>query len=494
MRNRFLFLLAILDYLGALFWIFGFVLLVPLAVLGLHARADVGETSAMVFILPATLAFSMGALLKRKPVFRPLENRSAMLLCVAGWVAISALGAIPLWLGLRIGYLDAFFESVSGFTTTGITMLHDLSTMPRSILFWRSLMQWLGGLGILTFFLTLMFTTGAAHSLYRAESHKIFSKRPAPGLFHTLRILWSIYAAFTVLAAVVLYLEGLSVFDAVTHALTSLSTGGYSPHDKSIAYYQQAGYRHFAAIEYTVVFFMLLGGINFFIHYRVLSGGFRALWDNFEMKLFWLILAGAVALVAVARFTKFGFGDAGGTVRHSIFQVVAIMTSSGFATKDIGSGYFPPLAQQIFLILMVIGGCVGSTAGGIKVMRIGVLLKLVVRQIKHVVHGRASVNPILVDGDIVDPEEIQRIAALFFAWIVLLAFGAGVTALLTEYGPLASASGMFSALGNIGPCYIPAEAMSELPPLVKITYILGMLAGRLEILPVLLLFSRRTWR
>jgi len=494
MRNRLNYFLPLLAYLGALCWIFGLVLLVPLVVLLWQARMGREEISPVCFILPALVAFCAGAVLKRRVAFRPLDGHRSMLLCALGWILISALGALPFWSGLNVSYLDAYFESVSGFTTAGITMLRGLDEMPCSILFWRALTQWVGGLGILTFFLVLVFTVGAAHSLFSAESHKIISKRPVPGLFRTLRILWTIYAGFTALSVILLAVQGMSLFDAVAHSMTALATGGFSSHDASIDFYRQQGYKNFAGIEATLTVMMLLGGMNFIVHYRLLSGSLRALWDNMEMRLWWCTIAGATLLVAVNHWMKFEFGDFADTLRYSLFQVVSIITSTGFATRDISSDYFPAFAKQIFLVLMVVGGCVGSTAGGIKIMRIGVLFKMVKRQLLQVIHGRSVITPVIVDDAIVEQEELRRIGALFFAWVALLAFGGGVTALLSELAPLEAASGMFSALGNIGPCYISVEAMSQLHPLVKITYILGMLAGRLEILPILMLFCRRTWR
>ena len=504
MRNRFHFLFPILDYLGALFWIFGFVLFVPLVAQIYYTHATDEATSIYTFGLPALIAFVLGFALKRRVSFERIDGRGAMMLCVFAWVGISAVGALPFRLALpKVTYLDAFFEAISGFTTTGITMLHGLDDMPLSVLLWRSMIQWLGGLGILTFFLAIISTRGSTHVLFSAETHKIFARRPVPNLFRTLRILWAIYVAFTALSVVLLIIEGMSPYDAVCHSMTAISTGGYSHYDASIAHYQQAGtYAHYAAIEYTLVLVMLLGGINFFIHYRLLTGDIRALWDNLEIRLWWGLLVGAVILVAGSRFLKVGFTEAADTIRCAVFQVVAIATTTGFGTKDIGDPYFTPLAKQVFLVLMVVGGCVGSTGGGIKVMRIGVLLKMVGRQVRQVVCGRSTLNPIVVDGEVVESEEIRRISALFFAWIALLVIGGAITAVLSSLGPMESASGMFSALGNIGPCYIPAhvpadsgvDAMTNLHPGIKITYIVGMLAGRLEILPILLLFSRRAWR
>ena len=487
------------DYLALLLWSFGLVLLVPLVMQILYIRSGRAEAPGYTYWVPAVGTLLLAIAMKRNLRFPPLDNRRAMILCALGWIVVSAAGAVPFWLGLKLSFLDAYFETVSGFTTTGITVLSGLDQMPRSILFWRSFIQWLGGLGILTFFLAILYTGGSAQRLFGAESHKVFARRPVPSLLRTLRILWLIYAVFTAVTAAALLLEGMTVFDAVSHAMTAISTGGYSSHDASIDYFRLQGYSHAILIEYTIIAAMLAGGISFFVHYRLLRGGVRALWDSLEMKLWWLIIAGATIVVMVEHLRRFPLESESMAMVHdafrtSLFQVVALVTTTGFGTKDIGADYFPAAAKQIFLVLMIIGGCVGSTSGGIKVLRIGVLLKMVFRQVRRLVYGHAVIQPLVVDGEAVDDEELHRIAALFFAWLALLAAGSLVTALLSGHDALASASGMFSALGNIGPCYIPTPQMAALHPAIKIVYIFGMLAGRLEILPLLLLVSRRTWR
>ena len=334
--------------------------------------------------------------------------------------------------------------------------------------------------------------------MFGAESHKIAATRPAPGIFHTLKILWGIYAAFTGASAVILSLEGMPVFDAVCHSLTALSTGGFSPHDSSIAYYTLTGHHNFRLIEYTLTFFMMLGGINFLIHYRVINRDFRALWDNLEIRYWWRFVAAFTVLVMIDHVRKHGLnlelGDIERVFRHSIFQVTAILTTTGFGTQDIASDFFPTLARQLFIVMMVIGGCVGSTSGGIKVMRVVVLWRLMLLELFKVrVPGRAATG-LVIDGQPVPYEESRRTAALFFTWMALLVVGGGVTALLSNLGSFEAFSGMCSALGNIGPCYISAQEMIALNPVVKIVYIFGMLAGRLEILPVVLLLSRKAWR
>jgi trk system potassium uptake protein TrkH len=499
MRNRWRYFRPVLEHLGLLISVFGVLLLVPLLLRAVPADAGRERAPLWAFALPAVGSVFLGIGLKRGRKLPPLDNRRAMILCALAWIVISAIGAVPLWASLPIGYLDAYFETVSGFTTTGITMLKGLDDMPLAVLFWRSFIQWLGGLGILTFFLAVLYTAGSAHRLFGAESHKVLSRRPTPSLLRSLRILWSIYALFTALLAVVLLLEGLSAFDAVAHAMTALSTGGYSPHDASIEHFRRVGHPRAVLIEYTLIVGMLLGGINFFVHHRLLRGSVRALWDSLEIRLWWAIVFGATVLVMSDRLVKFGLGGGIGefheTFRASLFQVVSLVTTTGFATKDIArADFFGALSKQVFLVLMVIGGCVGSTGGGIKVLRIGVLAKMVARQVKRLIHGPSVLHKVVVDGEAVDAEELRRISALFFAWVALLAFGGAVTALLSHHGALPAASGMFSALGNIGPCYIPTPEMAALHPLIKIVYILGMLAGRLEILPVLLLLHPRTWR
>jgi trk system potassium uptake protein TrkH len=499
MRNRFGHLVPVFGYLGRLLIIFGPVSLSPVIVVLLAGSEPVDFLHIAAYLVPGLGAVVLGILSVRFLPVRELTGREALLVCALGWIIISAIGAVPFCILLNTGYLDACFESVSGFTTTGITMFSGLDNMPCSILFWRALTQWMGGLGILSFFLVLAFQGGAAHVLVGAESHKIFSRRPAPGMSHTLRILWFIYILFTAVIAVLLLLEGLTVFDAVTHALATLSTGGYSTHDLSIAYYRDNGFECYRLIEYTIILGMTLGGINFLVHYQVLRGRIGALFSSFEVRLFWLILIGVVVLIGFEHVVRTGDSDIEATFRTSLFQTLAVLTTTGFSTEDIGNtAYFGVAARQIFLLLMVIGGCVGSTGGGLKVLRIGILFKMVRRQLVRSARPASTVAPVVVDGEIVPEEEVRRVAALFFAWMVLLFVGGVATALLaganTNIGPYEAFSGMFSALGNIGPCYISVDDMMALHPAVKIVYMFGMLAGRLEILPILLLFSRRAWK
>ncbi len=505
MRNRFQTINVVLNFLGSLFLVLGVILLIPLVFVVGGGELFHSTETLRAFIVSSIVSFVIGMVLRA--LFRGGVPNSvqAMLICSLGWLGFSAVGAIPFVIGIHSSYLDGFFETMSGFTTTGITMYTGLDQMPASIIFWRALTQWLGGLGIVTFFLAVTHRGGSAHRLFGAESHKIDVGRPVPGIARTVKILWGIYGAFTILIVLGLMAAGMSAFDSVCHSFTALSTGGFSPYDASIEHYRLAGFSHYVFIEYVLILGMLLGGTNFLIHYRVLNRSFRALWDNTEMRYWWGFIGVFVLVITLERYLNLdplaGLCSGAGffarleeTVRIVLFQVVSILTTTGFGTRDIGTPFFGHAARQLFLVMMVIGGCVGSTGGGIKVLRISILMKLIRREVFKLRTPPRAVSTVLIDGKPLDSNEIYRVSGLFFTWIVLLVTGGCATALFSNLDGYSAASGMFSALGNIGPCYIPVPAMGQLHPFIKIVYIFGMLAGRLEILPVLLLFSRRAWQ
>jgi trk system potassium uptake protein TrkH len=491
-RSPFSTLQTVLHTLGDLLVIEGGLLLIPLILVPIFGE----KGTARVFLLSSAACFASGLLLRRVFARGRIYYRQSLLICGSAWIVLSIFACLPFLFTTDKPFLDCYFETVSGFTTTGITIYTDIPAMARSVLFWRSLIQWLGGLGILTLFLAVTFrSNGAYYQLFAAESHKIDSSRPTPSVFRTVVILWSLYGAFTLAEFLVLTGLGMEVFDALCHSLTTLSTGGFSPYDESIDYFRQAGYAHYRAIEYTVAFFMLLGGINFLLHFKLLSGNFREVFRDTELRFFLFLILAATGLIlldhslstprSVPREADF---------RHTVFTVVSVITTTGFGTVDINDAFFPAMARQILLAFMLFGGCVGSTAGGIKTLRIYVLYRLFVLQIRRLVVPRRAISELVIDGRIFPVREIKRITGLFVGWIVLIALGGFLTALLTNLDSWQAFSGMFSAVGNIGPCYFSVRQMSELPAAVKLVYIFGMLAGRLEILPILLLASRRAWR
>jgi len=364
--------------------------------------------------------------------------------------------------------------------------------MPPAILFWRSLTQWIGGIGILTFFLAVSFRGGsAAATLFVAENHKINANRPVPGIFNTIKIIWTIYAGLTLAAFFLLWLEGMPLFDALNHTLTLVSTGGFSTHDASIAYFSH--FRHGSLIEYTIILFMLMGGINFLLHYKVATGDWRALYRDYEMRVFWLLIGGAVLVVWLD--LAFAHGDklySSWPIFHShfrgvLFQTVSLITSTGYATHTINDPYYPALARQAFLLLMFIGGCVGSTAGGFKVLRIGILWQTLTSELKQLSLSPKAIIPLVIQNKLISQHEIQRICALLFAWIALVWIGTSVTLAGTDLDLCQALSGMLSAVSNMGPAFFSPKDLAAFPIPVKLSYIFGMLAGRLEVLPIFVL-------
>ena len=492
--RRFETLSTVLNVSGSLLMIMGGLLLLPLVIVLIYREYD----QVFAFLIPAAASAAVGFIFTRVFHLGPLFYRRSLLICGLAWFVLCIFAALPFLISGSTSPVDAYFETVSGFTTTGITVITDIEVLPKSILFWRSFIQWLGGLGILTLFLAITFKSNNAYfQLFSAEAHKIDSARPTPNIIKTATILWSMYAGFTIAEMIVLKILGLSLFDSVCHALTTLSTGGFSTYDASIDHFRQAGYRNYRLIEYTFTFFMLLGGINFLIHYKVMTGRFREAARDTEYRSFFYIVIAVVLLIFLDRAINLDepvLRDFEPNLRTSLFTVSAIITTTGYGTVDINAPYFPALAKQLFLILMLVGGCVGSTAGGIKVLRIVVLTKLFGGQIKRLRLPKRALSELVIDGNIFPDDEIKRIVGLFFGWLMLILIGGGITAIFTHLDAWQSFSGMFSAVGNIGPCYFSVQEMSELPAMVKLTYIFGMLAGRLEILPVMLLLSRRAWR
>ena len=499
-------LLVVLHYCGPLLIALACALTIPLFLVLIYGEFHKNLFTLEAFLLPSALSLFLGILLQRFFDAEPPTRLQSALICSVGWLAFSAIGALPFVIGIGSTYLDGFFEAMSGFTTTGITMFTGLDEMPKSILFWRAMTQWVGGLGILTMFMLVVFRGGSPHKLFGAEGHKINVDRPVPGLANTIRVLFSMYAGLTFFIALVLFVLGMGLFDSICHSFTALSTGGFSPHDASIEYYRLQGYSNYVWMEYVIILGMLLGGTSFVIHYRVLKGSWRALFDNIEARYWWSLIGIFVLLILFERLVRIEplsatvvdypgfFHRLEEDFRIVLFQVVSILTTTGFATRDINTPFFGEAARQFFLVMMVIGGCVGSTGGGIKVLRIAIMGKLIRRELYRLRVPQRAINSVIIDGELIELDEIQRVGGLFFMWMVLLIFGGGVTEYLSHHNGYVALSGMFSALGNIGPCYIPVAEMGQLHPIIKMVYILGMLAGRLEIIPVLLLFSVKAWR
>ncbi len=486
---------TILYFLSILAFIMAFIMVVPLILAFIYQD---GNNIYQAFYYTIIISLITGTLLKLPTDFENIyiDLTTAMLLCALGWVIVSLLGALPFMIGIEKSFIDSFFEAVSGFTTTGITVFTGLDSMPKSIIFWRSLMQLLGGLGILTFFLLISTRAkGETWQLFSAESHKINVSRPVPNVFKTVKILWMIYLGFMLLQSIILIFLGLSPFDAFTHSFTTLSTGGFSHYDASIAHYANSGYTNYILIEYVITFFMFLGGVNFLLHYRFFTKDFESIKKNSELKTFVrLILYSTIFIsIIIILLNTAGAFNVEEIFRKTIFQVVSIITTTGFGTHSINSSFFPAAARQIFIVFMLIGGSVGSTAGGIKVMRLNILGGLFKREVKKIYLPNHAVLPVTLDKSIIDSDEINKLTGIFSFWLFLIVIGGIITSIFSDLDGWQAFSGMFSAMGNIGPFFFSVEKMASLSPVIKMTYIIGMLAGRLEILPIIILFTKKAW-
>ena len=486
MRSR----VSVLHYLGVVLVAFSVLQAAPLVVSAIYRETVQFPMRNFAIPAGASLAAGLGLALFFRP--RRLTAGTAMAVGALGWFVLSLVGAIPYWLALRITYLDAFFETASGFTTTGATLFTGLELLPKSLLFWRALTEWIGGLGIFTLFLFVLREGGARHTLLGAEAHKAASERFSPGVFSSLRILWSIYGGLTVACALLLWIEGLGLFDAVAHALTTVSTGGFSNYDASIAHFAASGHRGAVAIEYTILAFMFLGGTSFLVHWNTLRRRWRAVTGNVELRVWILLLLGATLLVGFADRSRVGDVGLHAHIRTSLFQVVSIATTTGFTTVDVNA--LAPLTKQIFLILMLFGGCVGSTAGGLKVLRGAVLGRILGRRLRLAARSGREVVPLTLGRRPLSTDEAERTSAIAVGWMLALGIVWLVTTLASNLDGWGSLSAALSSLGNVGPHFVDPEAFAGVGATAKVFYILAMVAGRLEILPILLIFSRRAWR
>lgn len=415
-----------------------------------------------------------------------LRPRDGFFVVGMGWVVVSAFGAMPYGATGTLGPVDAFFEAVSGFTTTGSTVLSGLDSMPRSLLLWRAFTQWVGGMGIILFTIAVLPLLGiGGMQLFKAEVPGPIADKIRPRLADTARRLWLIYVGLTAAQIIALYAVGLPLFDALCHAFTTLPTGGFSTHDLSVG-----GFRS-AAVEWIIIAFMLLAGMNFVLHYRLLSGRFREVVADAELWYFLLTVAGATAVVAM-RLIADGWSLARG-VREAAFQVVSIVTTTGYVTADFER--WAPFTHVVLLVLMVLGAMSGSTGGGVKSLRALVGLRSLRVAFERLVHPRA-VRTVKYGGRPVPEEVVAGIWAFFTAYF-LIACLATLVVTAAGYDLVTAFSAALTALGNVGPGLGEVGAMdnfAHFPAAVKLVLAFCMLAGRLEIFTLLVLVVPGFWR
>lgn len=450
-----------------------------------------GETRAFLITILVGFTFA-GATIKLFPAsgddFDVMGAKDGLAIVGLSWVAVSFLGGLPFYLsGVVPTFTDAFFETASGFTTTGATILTWIEGQPRGVLFWRSLTHWLGGMGIIVLSVALLPAMGrGAYALYRAEAPGPTAERVKPRMKETAKTLWTVYFILSALETLLLMAGGMPLYDALCHTFGTMATGGFSTQNASIAAY--GGY-----IQWVIVLFMFLAGCNFILHYQGLRGKVKSYWRSEEFRVYL-----AIPLILTPVFTAVlalsGHGLTESTVRGSAFQVMSILTTTGYTTADFNM--WPAFLKITLILLMFIGGCAGSTGGGMKVIRCYVALKTAVKSIIQVILPNA-VMPVKIDSKPVSETYVVRAAAYFIIYMFLFALGTVVMTVTEDTDLVTAFAASVACLSNIGPGLGKVGAVQNyawISPAGKWVLSFLMLAGRLELYSVLILFVPETWR
>ncbi|MBQ4067506.1 MAG: TrkH family potassium uptake protein [Clostridia bacterium] len=446
------------------------------------------ETALWHFLISAGVAAALGGTLmlvcrKRSNVIYAREGFAIVALT---WLALSAVGALPFFLSREIpSYIDAFFETVSGFTTTGASILNDIEALSKSILFWRSFTHWIGGMGVLVFIMAIIpSVSDRSIHIIRAEVPGPIVGKLVPRAKDTARVLYLIYIVLTAVMTIMLLFGGMDLFESLVHAFGTAGTGGFGVKADSISSYSPY-------CQWVITVFMIAFGLNFNLYYLLLLKKFKSVLKNLELWVYLGIVAVSICAISVNIYSI--YGNVAETVRHSSFQVASIVSTSGFATADFN--LWPGFSKAILLILMFLGSCAGSTAGGLKISRILLLLKMGRNELRHLLSPK-RINSVKMDGKQVD-SAIQKNAANYF---ILYFFCFGIIFLLISFEPFSmetNFSAVAACFNNVGPGFGavgPASNFAAYSPFSKIVLSFAMLLGRLEIFPMLLLFSVGLWR
>jgi trk system potassium uptake protein TrkH len=472
--------------------VLGFLMLVTAGCLILPAAVALifRENDGIWFLLSAGIGAVVGGgtlvILRDAPDLRVREGFAVV---AFGWLCVGLLGALPFWLSGQIpSFTDSVFESISGFTTTGASILTDIESRTHATLFWRALSHWLGGMGIVLLAVAILPLLGVGGmQLYRAEVPGPVAERLTPRIRETAKLLWAVYFLLTVLEIAALLIAGMGPFDAICHSFATMATGGFSNHNASVGGYATP------AVEWIIMVFMLLAGTNFSLHYLALTGRWRVYRRDEEFRFYLSIILICSLLLACVLVANHFYPTWHATVRHTLFQVISIITTTGFGTSDYL--LWPPVAHALLLILMTVGGCAGSTGGGIKVMRVLILLRHAKLELKKMLHPRA-VFTLWFNNRALSPALMTNVLGFFLLYMVV--YIAGVLILTFGGRDIVTSVGATAAtLGNIGPglgLVGPSSNYAFLMDWEKWLLVLFMLIGRLEIFTVLVLFLPGAWR
>lgn len=419
---------------------------------------------------------------------KQLKKREGYLIVSSIWIVFSFFGSLPfLFSGYIPGYANAFFETISGFTTTGATILSDIEALPHGLLFWRSIIQWLGGMGIIVLSLAVLPIFGiGGMQLYVAEVPGPTKDKIRPRVAQTAKLLWSIYAAITMAEAILLYIAGMNLFDAVCHAFTTISTGGYSTKNASIAYWNSP------FIDYIVTFFMIIAGMNYTLLYTALRGNLKRFFHNEEIKYYLTLGFCITAITIICRMPKdlSGFES---IIRSSIFQSFTLMTGTGFSTSDFMT--WGAFLWTLMLITMMFGGCAGSTSGGIKTVRLILLIKNSYFEFKRLLHPNAII-PVKFNDKVVQSTIVTNVLAFVVLYATTIIIGIFIF-LLLGINIKEAVGASVTSIGNVGPGLGnsgPSGNFSSFPDSAKWVMSFLMLTGRLEIFTVLFVLSPSFWK
>ena len=420
---------------------------------------------------------------------RELSRRDGLGVVAFGWLLAGIAGAAPFYLsGMVATPAAALFEAVSGMTTTGASVLGHLESLPKGLLLWRALTQFIGGMGVLILVVAILPLVGAGGmQLYRAEMPGPTKDRIEPRMASTAKMLWGVYMLLTGVLLLLLHALGVSWFDALCHAMTTMSTGGFSTHTASVAAFDSA------AVEGVLIVFMLLGGINFSLHYRALRGELAPWWRDSEIRFFLGVFAGATLLGTLLLHQARAAAGWGPALREVAFTCSSIMTTTGFVTGDYDQ--WPVAAKAILVLLMFMGGCAGSTAGAIKAGRIQVMLKTVTREVRLFMQPQAVI-PVRMGRKLLDDDILLSILSFVALYLFVMLVGVLAMIPLTPNIQTAVAS-VITCMGNVGPGFAavgPTLNFAGIPDLGKAILTLLMLVGRLELYTVLAIFMPAFWR
>ncbi len=478
---------GVAGVLGRLLLVLAGAELLPVAVSLVYGEASAGIAFLSTALFTAAVGIGLSLLRIGDGTF---YRREGILIVVGGWLLASIFGAFPyLAAGTLQSPIDAFFEAASGFSTTGATVLTDIEAVSRTVLFWRSFPQGLGGMGIIVLFVALLPELGpGARFLYRLEVPGPTAEALHPRIRDTAKILWKIYLGLTLVETVLLLIAGLDLYDALTHTFSTLSTGGFSPRAASVAAFQSP------LVELIIIVFMVIAGANFSLYYGMRRAGARLLlFRDPEFRLYLVILAAATGLVTVDLLARGGYEHLGRAVLDSLFQVASIMTTTGFATADFDR--WPHVARLLLVVLMFVGGCAGSTSGSMKIMRMVIGLKSALREVR-LIFSPTTVVRVFVGGQPV-PESVVRSVSGFF--ILFLSTWALSSILLSLGGQdlVTCSTATIAVLGNVGPGLAgvgPTMSFAGFAAWQKLVLSVLMLVGRLEVYAIAALFTASFWR